>query len=182
MTYGKYVSDPTPSQAPEMPLDANDINDYANNQNNDDDGDGIPNSWDDVSGGLDDIAGQVSDSIDSFTCNGGCLPIPINMALLAPGPINVMGMPAGFDPGTPIFSYPPATLFLYLSPTLTGNLANSVCVAGNCWSIIIPLLPPSACQAITKAITDAMSNATNFVSSGGSSTMALSGGGGTGNK
>ncbi|MBI2464194.1 S-layer homology domain-containing protein [Candidatus Peregrinibacteria bacterium] len=93
--------------------------------------------------------------IPLFTCEGGCIPLPINMAFLSPGYFNVptflttLGVPSGFDWGFPIFAlgipqgcppgglcpfWPPnpnwktSTVFrLYLSPTLTGGLGIGMC-------------------------------------------------------
>lgn len=190
MSYSRYVTDPAQAQEPDLPFGIedsngdgiadslpNEIKDLAKDLNEGDtDGDGVPNAWDEVDGAVDNAADEINNIVDTFSCSGGCIPMPINMALLAPGPINVMGMPVGADPGTPVFVYGPVTI--YLSPTLTAHLANSVCIAGQCWSLIIPLLPPAACEAITEAFESAMSKATNVISSA-SGTSLLSGGGGS---
>ncbi len=189
MTYGKYVAEPTPSDPPELPFDDTDLNNNGipdeieniakEQKEGDEDGDGIPNSWDEVNGTLNDVKDIVSNAIQDYTCNGGCLPVPMNKAFFAPGENNNMGASAPPpDSGTPVFVYEPVKIFL--SPTLTGNLGNSVCVSGMCWSITVPLLPPDVCDQITGAFGNAMANAGNVVSSLGSSTSLLGGGSGPG--
>ena len=192
MTYGRYIAEPViPAETDELPYDDEDSFPFPNGKpdelegmlkdlkEGDTDNDGIPNDWDEVSGNLESAANAISNKIKEYTCDGGggCLPAPMNNAFLAPGKINNMGVPAGVDPGTPVFTYDPATLKVFLSPTLTGNLGNSVCVGGFCWSVVIPLLPPDVCKSITDAVTNAMSKANNVVSSAGSSTSLIGGGG-----
>lgn len=187
MNYAKYVSEPAPPEDPDFPVDLTDSNNDGipdevkelgkQLTEGDTDGDGIPDGWDNLNGAVDKAAEEINKIVDTFSCSGGgCFPIPINMALLAPGPINVMGMPVGADPGTPVFVYGP--VMIYISPTLTGSLGNYVCIAGNCWGFTVPLLPPSICDKINKAFSDAMSSAGNFISSAGGTTL-LSGGGGS---
>ncbi|MBA4336967.1 hypothetical protein C0416_04325 [bacterium] len=193
ITYGKYIAEPVvPTETDELPYDDEDSFPFPNGKpdelerllkdlkEGDEDSDGIPNNWDEVTGNLENAANAVSNKIKEYTCDGGggCLPVPMNNAFLAPGTTNNMGAPASFDPnGKPIFTYDPATLKVFLSPTLTGNLGNSVCVGGFCWSVVIPLLSPEVCKSITDAVTNAMANASNVVSSVGSSTSIIGGGG-----
>lgn len=102
------------------------------------------------------VGSQVNSVIKALRCSRGCLPLPINFAFLAPGPINVFGSPAGFDPGIPIFGVSAAPFFvwpalvpyqatqfrLYLSPTLTMGVGMAVCVGpwllGQCAAFAVP--------------------------------------------
>jgi len=189
ITYGEYIADPVPPDSPPSPFDDTDSNnngipdqleDIAKSQNEgDDDNDGIPNGWDDVNGSLDDIENIISNTIDKYICKGGagCIPMPTNKAFLAPGKINNMGIVVGTDAGTPVFVFGPVGIFL--SPTLTGSLGNSVCVAGACWSTVVPMLPPDTCNAIAGAVNSVIAKAGNVVSSINSATMLVGGGGGS---
>lgn len=90
---------------------------------------------------LENLADNLESTINKFTCSGGCLPLPINYALFAPGLINALGVPAGFDPGLPIFAagipniwpfwpaspYQASQFRFYLSPTLTMSLGYGFC-------------------------------------------------------
>jgi uncharacterized repeat protein (TIGR01451 family) len=154
---------------------------------------------------LDDIGDSVESAINAFTCSSGCIPMPINFAFLAPGTINVLGIPGGFDPGLPIFGWgvpsiipiwPPSPYQgsaggrIYLSPTLTMSLAMSVCIgpylAGQCWAFkIADLIPSSICDKIAGAMSSVVAGANavaqsigndSAVSSDGSATGADSGG------
>jgi hypothetical protein len=132
----------------------------------DEDGDGIPNAWDAVSGSLNKAQDEIINTLEFLSCTGGMggIPMPINFALFAPGPINVMGIAVGTDPGLPIFGWgAPSTIpiwpptpyqstmggRIYISPTLTGKIGASVCVGpymgASCWTVILPdiPLPPS---------------------------------------
>lgn len=142
--------------------------------------------------GLEDAAGALEEGIAALTCSGGCIPMPINFAFLVPGPINVMGIPSGFDPGLPVFAWgvpsiipiwPPSPYQgsmggrLYLSPTLTGKIAMSTClgpyligfgpVPGNCWTFVLPIDPLAGiCEAIAGAIEGALAGANEMISDG----------------
>ncbi|MDZ4244294.1 MAG: S-layer homology domain-containing protein [Candidatus Gracilibacteria bacterium] len=87
------------------------------------DGDGLPNSWDTVSGDisilsfsvdlsdtiigevLDGAAAVVEDAISKLQCGGGCLATPVNISFLTPGNFNLFGIPIGFDNGLPVFGW-----------------------------------------------------------------------------
>lgn len=87
------------------------------------DGDGLPNSWDTVSGDisilsfsvdmdntivgdvLDQAAAVVEDAISKLQCGGGCLAMPVNISFLTPGNFNLFGIPVGYDNGTPLFGW-----------------------------------------------------------------------------
>ncbi|HEC21196.1 MAG TPA: DUF11 domain-containing protein, partial [Candidatus Peregrinibacteria bacterium] len=146
--------------------------------NADDDGDGLPNYWDDFSGmtkwerfsgakdavtktlsGAADMADEFADKVEEelvkAKCGGGCVVTPINMAFLAPGMINILGIPGGFDPGLPIFAWgipslipiwPPSPYQgsigrIYIAPTLTGAVGMGICtgawLAGQC-QVFVP--------------------------------------------
>ncbi|MFC1655878.1 S-layer homology domain-containing protein [Patescibacteria group bacterium] len=144
----------------DAPDDLKDVHDNLTKE--DEDGDGIPNSWDEVSGAIDAVSDKVIDVLGEMSCGGGSggLPIPINFAFFAPGPINAMGIPVGTDPGLPVFGWgAPSTIpiwpptpyqsttggRLYIVPTLTGKLATAVCLGpymgGSCWAFVIPDIP-----------------------------------------
>jgi len=111
----------------------------------------------DATSTLDNVAQDVELIIKALKCSRGCLPLPMNFAFLAPGPINIFGTPAGFDPGVPVFGVSPAPFFVwpplvpyqatqfrfYISPTLTGGVGLSVCLGpyllGQCMVFAIPL-------------------------------------------
>jgi hypothetical protein len=123
---------------------------------------------------FDNIEADVQMVVKALKCSRGCLPLPINFAFLAPGPINIMGVPAGFDPGLPIFGisavpffvWPPlvpyqATQFrIYLSPTLTLGLGIGICLGpyllGQCFVFSIPignlLGSESVCDSIKEGL------------------------------
>lgn len=192
-----------PKNSDFVDLNGDDVPDnVANIQQNltqgDSDGDGLANAYDDLKGGLTAVADGLQGIIGALTCTQGCIPMPINFAFLAPGAINVLGIPGGFDPGTPIFCWgvPPLIFIgagpmcygslagrIYLSPTLTASLGMGICLgpylAGACFAFKLPidLLPPGLCDAIQGAVDEAMATANNFV--GGASNSAMSQSGGT---
>lgn len=161
------------------------------------DGDGLPNMYDDLKGGLNEIADVTGAIIGALTCTQGCIPMPINFAFLAPGPINVLGIPGGFDPGIPIFGWGVPSLIpiwppgpyqaalggrIYLSPTLTMSLGMGICLGpyliGQCFAFKLPIdmIPAGVCEAIQQGVEDAMAGANEFVGSvGGNSAMSQSG-------
>ncbi|MCC7431972.1 VCBS repeat-containing protein, partial [Candidatus Peregrinibacteria bacterium] len=159
---------------------------------------GVGGALDGIGESLDAAADDLAAGIAALTCSGGCIPLPINYAFLAPGPINVMGIPSGFDPGLPVFAagipsiipvWPPspyqASVFrLYVMPTLTGKMATSMCmgtylvgfgpVPGNCFTIVLPLdIYAGLCALISGAIEGAIGSANEF-SSDGSGTIGMS--------
>lgn len=127
---------------------------------------------------FDNIESDVQMVVKALKCSRGCLPLPINFAFLAPGPINIMGTPAGFDPGIPIFGVSPAPFFvwpplvpyqatqfrIYLSPTLTLGLGIGICLGpyllGQCFVFAIPigslLGSESVCDAIKEGLSGMM--------------------------
>ena len=145
-------------------------------------------------GALDEIGDTIESAIAAFTCTSGCIPMPINFAFLAPGAINVMGIPSGFDPGLPVFgwgvpsivpTWPPSPYQgsaggrIYLSPTLTGSLATGICLgpylAGQCWAFkVTDLLPSGICDEIAGSINGAISAASSFAQGVGESISAIS--------
>ncbi|MBN1494320.1 S-layer homology domain-containing protein [Candidatus Peregrinibacteria bacterium] len=211
ITYARYISEAEKAEPAKQPFDSekddnndgvpDEIGDMYNNLNSDDDdGDGIPNSWDELNGEIDKALAKVEEFLNKFSCKGGgCIPTPINMAFLVPGNINLMGIPAGYDPGLPVFGWgAPSTVpiwpptpyqttqggRIYLSPTLTGKIATAVCLgsygSGQCFSTTLPfsLLPESACDALNEAFTTAMSKVSNAMSSLNSGMSVMSGGSG----
>ncbi|MEZ4086846.1 MAG: S-layer homology domain-containing protein [Candidatus Gracilibacteria bacterium] len=140
--YDTYVTpDPLPPDTPEpahgidvsqLPLDINfdGVPDVVQNYQEEQ----APSGSFNPEGALDEIGDTIESAIAAFTCSSGCIPMPINFAFLAPGAINVMGVPSGFDPGLPVFGWggpsivpvwPPSPYQgaaggrIYLSPTLT---------------------------------------------------------------
>ncbi len=127
---------------------------------------------------FDNIEADVQAVVKALKCSRGCLPLPINFAFLAPGPINVLGTPAGFDPGVPIFGisavpffvWPPlvpyqATQFrIYLAPTLTLGLGIGICLGpyllGQCFVFSVPigslLGSESVCDSIKAGLSGMM--------------------------
>ncbi|MGE3279122.1 MAG: S-layer homology domain-containing protein [Candidatus Altimarinota bacterium] len=128
---------------------------------------------------LDNVAQDVQRVINALKCSRGCLPLPMNFAFLAPGPINVFGTPAGFDPGVPVFGVSAAPFFVwpplvpyqatqfrfYISPTLTGGVGLSVCLGpyllGQCMVFALPLN-----QLGGEAICDAAKQGLQFIIQG----------------
>lgn len=150
---------------------------------------GVGPLYDGIGSALDKAAEELEGAISMLTCSGGCIPMPINFAFLATGPINMMGVPVGYDPGTPIFGWGapnPSTVCtgalcyastggrIYLSPTLTGKLAMAVCtgpypvgygpVPGNCYTIVLPVDPfAGLCDEIAGAMEGALGAANNMI-------------------
>ncbi|MDF2379671.1 MAG: S-layer homology domain-containing protein [Candidatus Gracilibacteria bacterium] len=106
---------------------------------------------------LEGIESSVQGVVSILKCSRGCLPLPINFAFLAPGPINVFGEPTGFDPGLPVFAWGVPSLIpvwppspyqgslggrLYISPTLTAGLGIGICLGpwllGQCFVFAVP--------------------------------------------
>lgn len=156
-------------------------------QNKDSDGDGLQDSIDDLEGGLDGAAEAVSGAISALTCSAGCIPMPLNVSFLTPGFFSVMGIPAGYDMGLPILGWgapsivptfppmPPLSTLggrFYISPTLTGGVGFSLCLAvfgipGNCFSFginILDLLPGDICGTLQGAMEGALSVANSAIS------------------
>lgn len=162
-------------------------NQLAGMRENDSDGDGLQDVIDDINGALDSAADATSAAVSKLTCNAGCIPMPVNMAFLSPGFFSVLGMPAAFDIGLPVFgwgapsiipTYPPmpplSTLGgrFYISPTLTGGVGFAVCLGAfgtprNCFSFGVnplDLIAPGACDSISGAINGALSAVNNAIS------------------
>ncbi|MBU1019338.1 S-layer homology domain-containing protein [Patescibacteria group bacterium] len=146
--------------------------------------------------------------LESLICGGGCIATPVNVAFLATGMFNVLGIPAGIDPGFPVFgilSFPPflcvgpmcyasQTFRMYFSITTTLGMATAFCVGpypnGFCWSFNLPILQLSGvCDELNAGFNAVMSAATSFVSQGTSALMNIAssipgvepgGGGGSG--
>ena len=130
------------------------------------------------------VSANVATLIRVLKCSRGCLPLPLNFAFLAPGPINVLGVPAGFDPGVPVFGLSPAPFFIwpplvpyqatqfriYISPTLTLGVGIALCagpyLVGQCFVFAVPmpdLGQESVCAAFKQAIRDMMRGITEAV-------------------
>ncbi len=145
------------------------------------------------------LADKFEGLINALQCAPGCIPFPVNFAFLATGPINVLGIPQGYDTGTPIFGWglpPPVAICagqacyasfggrIYLAPTLTGSLGMAVCLGpypvGQCLPIAIPMPGLSGvCDAISNSIEKAM-NSYNKFAQGVSGTYTFGGQGGGG--
>ena len=127
---------------------------------------------------FDNIERDVQLIVNALKCSRGCLPLPLNFAFLAPGPINILGEPAGFDPGFPIFGVSPVPFFvspalvpyqvtqfrIYISPTLTLGLGVGICLGqyllGQCFVFSIPLGntlgSESVCDAVKQGLGELM--------------------------
>jgi hypothetical protein len=145
---------------------------------------GVGAAYDDLGAALDDAAEGLEGAINMLTCAGGCLPMPVNFAFLAPGAINAMGIVAGYDPGTPIFGWGVPSIVpvctgqmcyaslggrLYLSPTLTAKIAMATCLGpyptGLCYPFVLPIdITAGLCDAINGAVDEAMAGANNMIS------------------
>lgn len=136
------------------------------------------------------IADKVEEIVGMFTCNGGCLALPGSVAFLAPGTYHmpITGTTISFDPGTPIFGilpylpvvctgqmcYGSNVMRLYLAPTTTLGIGLGICLgpygAGQCFAFNLPILQLlGVCDALNGFIADGLSQATAFISGGGSS-------------
>ncbi|MBD3270861.1 hypothetical protein GF376_05035, partial [Candidatus Peregrinibacteria bacterium] len=207
--YEEYVLEPEPSDPPIDPLGGIDLNETDENGipialqnfinygslerptynagNNDSQAvkplPGIGKALAGLEKSLDEAAEKLKGAINALTCSGGCIPTPINFAFLATGPINVMGVPGGFDPGLPIFGWgvpsiipvwPPSPYQgslggrIYLSPTLTGKLGLAVCLGpypiGQCFPVALPIPGlNSVCDEIAGAFESAVAAANNSI-------------------
>ncbi len=204
----------TMTEAPE------DVSNYRKNQTEgDNDEDGLPNEWDNLVGNSEDIfesvkafngenyknealnklAGGLDTLMSLLSCSGGCLALPINISLLTPGTIQILGIPIMPDPIVwPIFGatvnppfvcsgptcFSPGPFRVYVSPTTTGGLGASVCIGpfpvGQCFSSAVPIWEllkmagvPDFCAKINGAIEGALSKANEFIQSA-NGTIAIS--------
>ncbi|MBI4994291.1 S-layer homology domain-containing protein [Candidatus Peregrinibacteria bacterium] len=157
----------------------------------DSDNDGIQDIIDDalmpVGKKLDEIAGVVGGLINKLTCDAGCIALPMNAALFAPGFWSILGTPDGYDIGTPVFgwgapflvtTYPPMPALstvggrIYVSPTLTLGVGFAVCLgsffsAKNCYSFgVNPLdmIAPGVCDSINGGVSGALAKANDAIS------------------
>ncbi len=160
---------------------------------NDSNNDGIIDIYD-GSDSLNSAGSKVENLVKDLSCgDGGCLAVPKNEAFLVPGDIPGTELPAfawGCPPsptGAFIPFWPPQPYQacsggrIYISPTLTGEFAGSVCIGphllGVCYTFSITDLG-ALCDAINKKLQDVITKASDFVetSSGGAITV----GGGSG--
>lgn len=159
----------------------------------DSDNDGIIDIYDGT-GSLDTAGSAVEGALKDLSCgDGGCLAVPYNEAFLVPGDIPGTELPA-FAWGCPplptggfVPFWPPQPFQscsggrIYVSPTLTGELAGSVCIgphrAGACFTFSITDLG-ELCDKINKSVQDVITKATDFAetSSGGVITVGGSSG------
>ncbi|MFC1747985.1 S-layer homology domain-containing protein [Pseudomonadota bacterium] len=138
----------------------------------------------DVGRSLRGLGDSLESALNRLHCGVGCIPLPINYAFLAPGAINVFGVPGGFDPGLPVFAagipsiipiWPPSpyqgSMFrLYLSPTLTAGLGTGLCMgpylAGQCFAIAMPIpFLSGVCEDIAGSITGALADVNSAITS-----------------
>ncbi|MBD3330142.1 DUF11 domain-containing protein [Candidatus Peregrinibacteria bacterium] len=152
-----------------------------NQQNQDSNFDGLPDTWGNSSGAtFTEAADQIANAIQSATSllrcgGGGCFPIPYNYAFFAPdGATPGIAAFAAGTPNFPFFSflYPssaPSTFRLYVSPTLTGGLGTAVCAGPSvghtspCFAYAVPLQALGACPDIVGPINDAVAKAKESV-------------------
>jgi len=161
----------------------------ADTQKEDSDGDGIPDAFDTTANKLDRTGDNVESFIENATCGGGCLAIPHNRAFLVPS----------VSSGTPVVGWAcpnPIGIMLgraanscfggrfYLSPTLTGELAGSVCLGPlqplipNCFTARIGNLG-SICDTINEGIQNLMEQATDMIDSLSGSFITVGSGSGS---
>lgn len=170
---------------------ANSLKDQAVSK--DSDNDGIIDIYDGV-GSLDKAGVGVQNAIQKLTCGGGgCLAVPKNEGFLVPGdipgselPVFAWGCPpaptGGFSPFWPPQPYQSCSGGrIYVSPTLTGELAGSVCIGphrqGMCYTFSITDLG-DLCAKINKSLQDIITKASDFAesASGGAITVGSSSG------
>lgn len=191
--YRQYTTPPPAPVDPSTDPSAVDFGAMANEMKVDANNDGIPDKIADIQSSLnqqqteeddsgkdalDQLGDDIENTINKFTCKGGCLPLPINFAFLAPGQINAAGIVVGQDFGLPVFGvtssfpfvWPPSpyqgSVFrFYLSPTLTGRLGMGICMGpwlgGFCFAFAteLPGFPDSLCDKITGSINSALAKA-----------------------
>ncbi|MCC7197648.1 S-layer homology domain-containing protein, partial [Candidatus Peregrinibacteria bacterium] len=195
--YGTYTT-PPPTPNPVKPIPASEGGIDLNTLNLDLNVDGVPDQVqnfqqvqqeEEESASLEESLDQIGDdleaAIDAFSCSTGCIPMPINVAFLAPGVVNALGIPAGFSPGLPIFGWGVPSLIpiwppspyqgsvggrIYLTPTLTMSIAMGVCIGpylgGLCWGMkVADMIPSDLCDAISEGIDNAIAGATSAVQS-----------------
>jgi len=141
----------------------------------------------------DDLANAINGVLSSMICGGGCIAVPLNVAFLATGMFNLYGIPAGYDPGFPVFgtlnALPPvctgffcdvpiSPFRLYFSITTTLGTAMAICVGpyplGQCWAFNLPILQMTGiCDQINMAISSALSDARAAVSIEDTKTMIM---------
>ncbi|MFA5855386.1 MAG: S-layer homology domain-containing protein [Candidatus Gracilibacteria bacterium] len=153
------------------------------------------------------ITEKIETLVSTFTCNGGCLAFAGSIAFLVPGKFHnpFTGQKLFEDPFTfPVFGILPYSPFvctgpsceesrvmrLYLSPTTTLGLGLAICFGSKgsplsrCFAFSIPILQAlGVCDSINGFVTDAISEASAFTSSGSTSAMSTSSSsGGNGDK
>lgn len=198
VTYVTSVTTPEPIQ-PGTPGTI-DLEGFVNDMNIDNDNNGVPDFVEDQQktmisekkakndhsgGGLEGSADALENTINKYTCSGGCLPLPINFAFLAPGMINALGVPVGFDPGLPVFAagipniwpfwpaspYQASLFRFYLSPTLTMSMGYGFCfgpyLGGSCMAFATKggLLPAETCDKIVADINSVLAGVKESVQS-----------------
>ncbi|MEK7524291.1 MAG: S-layer homology domain-containing protein [Patescibacteria group bacterium] len=178
---------------------------YGDYKNKDSDGDGLPDSIDDLNGTLDGIAEGTQALVNKLTCNAGCIALPLNMSFLTPGLFQVLGIPVGPDIGLPAFGWgspvPPfVSVFaggapfltttggrFYVSPTLTGGVGFALCLGAyglpkNCFSFglnVLDLMPGNICDKLSGVTAGAMAAANAGISKLNEGMTVSIGGGGT---
>lgn len=149
----------------------------------DDDRDGVPNAFDSINNGLNAVASSVEDTIKNLTCSGGgCIATPYNYAFLVPDGIElpVFGWGCGIIPIWPPTPWRACSGGrIYVSPTLTGEIAGAVCLgpqaSGQCIAFRIADLG-SLCDTINAGIQDIMRSATSFARGQSGNAVASAGG------
>ncbi len=189
---------------------------YAQLTQQDSDGDGVPD-FNDFVASTDGYMNATKQTIENLRCGGGgkaCFPMPINKAFLVPGKENNNGSPGSFSDGLPILGavgscpYPIIPIWplgcnfkdqamnfrLYLSPTLTGQMAVAICFGGaypiaqtgggQCFTFalnLVSLIPglDKLCESLSEGIGNVMKEAKSFGQSfgGDGHTVGIAGGG-----
>lgn len=161
----------------------------------DSDGDGIIDIYDgNNANSLDQAGARVEKLVSDLSCgDGGCLAVPKNKAFLVPDnelpgtelPAFAWGCPPS-PTGAFIPFWPPQPFQacsggrIYVSPTLTGEFAGSVCVGphrlGACFTFNIADLG-KLCDVINKKVQDVITKASDFVETESGGVITVGGGG-----
>ena len=146
----------------------------------------IPNPLGELNDLANNVAAGVENALNMLRCAGaGCLPIPFNYAFLVPN-LAIPGTPVvawGIPPMIFVMAFWPSVApsmgRFYISPTLDGGLAMSLCIgpgpghASPCWAFAIPLGALGVCPDFMGMISDAIAAAKNAINSATGGAVAI---------